>query len=96
MTPEQQLERAGKAERLLQDPMLIEAFDLVRTQILNNMENGPIRDREGLHECQLMLKLLRGVRANLEQAVRDGKVIVASLEEKRRLAPAEYSQAYRR
>jgi len=96
VTPEQQLERAGKAERLLQDPMLTEAFTLLREQILSNMENGPIRDREGLHECQLMLKLLRGVRANLEQAVRDGKVIVASLEEKRRLTPVEFSAGYRR
>jgi hypothetical protein len=96
VSPDQQLERAGKAEKLLNDPMLIEAFDLVRTTILKNIENAPIRDREGLHECRLMLELLRGVRANLEQAVRDGKVVVAALEEKRRLAPAEFSQAYRR
>lgn len=96
MTPEQALERAGRAEKLVNDPMLIEAFELVRTQILKNIEDAPVRDRDGVHEMQLMLKLLRGVRANLEQAVRDGKVVLATLEQKRRLAPVEFSQAYRR
>lgn len=96
MTPEQVLERAGRAEKLITDPMMIEAFELVRTQILTNIENAPVRDRDGVHEMQLMLKLLRGVRVNLEQAVRDGKVVIATLEQKRRLAPAEFSQAYRR
>lgn len=96
MTPEQSLERAGKAEKLLNDSMLMEAFELVRTQILTNIENAPVRDRDGVHEMQLMLKLLRGVRVNLEQAVRDGKVVIATLEQKRRLSPTEYSAGYRR
>lgn len=96
MTPELSLERAGKAEKLLNDSMLMEAFEMVRAQILTNIENAPIRDRDGVHEMQLMLKLLRGVRVNLEQAVRDGKVVIATLEQKRRLAPAEFSAGYRR
>lgn len=96
MTPEQTLERAGRAEKLLADPLLIETFEMMRAQILTNIENAPVRDHEAVHEMHLMLKLLRGVRVNLEQAVRDGKVVIATLEQKRRLTPVEFSAGYRR
>jgi hypothetical protein len=95
MTPEQALERGARAEKLLADPMFAEALDTVREQILKNIEAAPIRDHEGVHELRLMLKLLRGVRGHIEQAVRDGKVIVHRLEEKRRISPAEFSAGFR-
>lgn len=95
MTNEEKLERANRAEKLLNDPLLIEAFDSVRNAIIQNIENAPIRDRDGVHECLLMLKLLPGVRSYLKQALSDGKVILAALEEKRRISPAEFSAAHR-
>lgn len=96
MTPEQRLERANHAEKLLKDPLLVEAFEAARTKYLETFENAPVRDHEGVHEIHLMLKLLRDVKSHIEQAVRDGKVIVATLEEKRRLAPSEFSASFRR
>jgi hypothetical protein len=95
MTAEETLERANRAEKLVNDPAFNEAFALLRETILANIENAPIRDTDGVHELRLMLKILRGVRSHLEQAVRDGKVIVHRLEEKRRLTPADYSATYR-
>lgn len=94
MTPEEKLERANRAEKLINDPLLTEAFDHLRSQIIANIENAPIRDHEGVHECLLMLKLLPGVRSYLKQALNDGKIVIAALEEKRRISPAEF-QAYR-
>ena len=95
MTPEQALERASRAEKLLADPLLSDAFELVRTTLIQKIEEAPIEDAEGVHQLRLMLKLLRSARGHLEQAVRDGKVIVHRLEEKRRMTPSEYSAQFR-
>lgn len=107
MTAEEALQRANSAEKLVNDPMLTEAFDLVRKTILANIEDAPIRDKAGVQESRLMLKLLKSVKGHLEQAVRDGKVIVHRLEERkkldqaqaeelRRLTPAAFAANYRR
>jgi hypothetical protein len=94
---EAEIERANRANRLLSDPMLTEAFDLVRSAILEKWEQAPLRDRDGAHELKLMLKLLGDVRANLEQAVADGKLAAAELQQqaRRNLSPSEFSTAYR-
>jgi hypothetical protein len=68
---------------------------MVRQRLLDTIESAPIRDVDAMRESQLMLKLLRGVRVNLEQAMKDGKVIIQRLEEKRRLTPVEFSTTYR-
>lgn len=95
MTPEQALERANHAEKLLADPLLSDSFELVRTTLLQKIEEAPIEDAAGVHELRLMLKLLRSARGHLEQAVRDGKVIVHRLEEKRRMSLNDYSAKFR-
>lgn len=75
MSDELRLERAAKAEQLLKNPLIEEAFALVHSGIVQKWEQTPIRDREGAHELKLMLKLLGDVRAALTQAVNDGKVV---------------------
>lgn len=107
MTPEQLIERANRAEKLVTDPMLNEAFETLRTTILSTIENAPIEDRDGVHECRQMLKLVKSIRGHLEQAVRDGKVVIHRLEErkkyeraledeKRRQSPADFSASFKR
>jgi hypothetical protein len=92
-----ELDRGIKAERLLNDPTLTEAFDLVSKAIHERWEQCPTRDREGAHELKLMLKLLGDVRANLEQALVDGKLAAEELkyQARRDLSPAEFKAAYR-
>jgi hypothetical protein len=81
------MDRAAKAQRLLEDPTLTAGFEAVRQAIYAKIEDTPIRDTEGLTQLRIMLKLLRDVRANLETAVRDGKLAAVKLEqEKRRFA----------
>ena len=75
MTEQDVIERAHKAERLLADPLLMDAFEGVRKALFNQIENCPIRDTESLHEWRVMLKLLRDVKANLEVALKDGKLL---------------------
>lgn len=97
MNIEQDLERGAKAEKLLRDSTLSQAFDDVRKAIIEQWEACPVRDHEGQHELKLMLKLLSDVRANLERAVADGKLAAAELERlnRRALSPAEFKATYR-
>lgn len=83
MNDQEQLDRATKAKALLEDPELASAFADVRQAIFSAIEGCPLRDQEGLHEYRLMLKLLNDVRANLEQRVRDGKIVAFRLKEEK-------------
>jgi hypothetical protein len=67
--------RAAKAQALLSDPEFVEAFTVVRTNLLNRFEACPIQDRDQAHEIKLMLKLLQAVRENIFSVVNTGKVI---------------------
>lgn len=79
MSKEQDLAKASKAEQLLNDDTLNEAFDSVRQAIFSKIEQTPLRDDDGLKQLRMMLKLLRDVRANLERAIRDGKLAAEEL-----------------
>lgn len=84
--------RAAKADALLKNEMFNEGFVLVRSALLERLENWSIQDTDGAEKLRLMLKLLRDVRANVEQAVRDGKVSAFRLDEERRtLSPREWT-----
>lgn len=107
MTPEETIERANRAEKLVNDPMLKEAFVTLRAKLHQNIEAAPIRDKAGVHECRLMLKIMTSVEKYLESVLRDGQIVLHRLEErkkharaledeKRRLAPVDYSTLYRR
>jgi len=87
-----QVDRGAKAQRLLADPLIGEAFDAVRAAIHSRWEQTPLRDTEGAHELKLMIKLLGDVRAVFEHAVTDGKLAAAELERinSRVVSPAEF------
>lgn len=83
------LDRAGRANRLLKEELLVEAWQSVREAILHKWEASPVRDNDGREYLYLMLKALNDARGYLEQASRDGKVVIHLQEqresEKRRL-----------
>lgn len=84
-------DRGAKADALLKNDMFNEGFALVRSAILERLEHWPLTDSGGAEQLRMMLKLLRDVRANFEQAVKDGKVAAFRLDEERRnLSPAEF------
>jgi maltooligosyltrehalose synthase len=78
MTP---LERAQRAQALLNDPMLEEAFQLTRMRLIEGLEALPTHDTEKAEDFRKCLKLLKGVRQNLESAVNSGKLEAFRLEE---------------
>lgn len=77
--------RGDHAARLLNDPLLRDAFDQVRQGIHEAWARAPLRDREGQHELKLMLKLLHDVEANLQRVVENGKLARLEIERQRTL-----------
>lgn len=84
MNEAQKIDRAVKVDKLLNDPLLSEAFDNVRQAIFDTIERTPVRDIEGLTSLRLSLKLLQDVRANLRQVLNDGKVAEFRIEQQKR------------
>ena len=79
MSKEQDLAKASKAASLLNDETLMGAFANVRQAIFDKIETTPLRDDEGLKQLRIMLKLLKDVKSNLEQALRNGKMAAEEL-----------------
>lgn len=82
MTQEERLDRGIKAERIINDPLYVDAYEQVKAAILSAWESAPVRDREGQHELKLMLKALADVRAVFERAITDGKIVADDLKRK--------------
>jgi hypothetical protein len=79
------IDRADKAQRILNDEIFKESFESVRQALLSKFEAAPVNDAEGMVKVRLCLKLLNDVRANLEAVIRDGKVEEFNIQEKKRL-----------
>jgi hypothetical protein len=101
MSLQAQAERGLHAARILNDPMVAEAFALVRQAIIERWESCPLADKDGAHELRLQLHLLASVKANFEEAISDGKVAMIELEREkaeaaRKQSPADFRTAYLR
>lgn len=79
-----QAERGKKADRLLKDEMLVEAFDSVEEHILKMFRDAPLRDEEGIVKAKYLLHLLRLVKGAITQVVRTGSLAEVQLDERRR------------
>ena len=76
MSEKEIIARSERAEKLLNDPELLKAFDTVRENLLDRFQSISVKDREEAHEIKLMLTLLAAVKANLQSVVDSGKVII--------------------
>lgn len=81
MTP---IERANRAAALLADPMLTEAFEMTRARLIEGLEALESNETAKAEDFRKCLKLLKGVRVNLEAAVNSGKLEQFKLEEARK------------
>jgi hypothetical protein len=76
------IDRGIKAQRLLEDPLLREAFALAEQSILNLFRSAP-DDATAIRSKQLLTALTLVKRA-LEQAISDGKIAEHALEDQKR------------
>ena len=86
MTPEQEQQRGRDAQRLLEDPLLIEAFDTLEQEIMRSWKTAPARDVEGREKLWMMLHLLQKARNHLESVMQSGKLAEATLAQRARRA----------
>lgn len=82
----QDLDRGARAEKLLNDPLLVESFQTLRETILSGIEATPLRDVEGAEKLRIMLKLLKDLRHNIDKVVQDGKLAKVEIERNSKLS----------
>ncbi len=83
MNDGQLAERAHKARTLLESPMYTEGFEMVHKAILARIEACPLSDTATAEDLRKCLKLLKDVRANLEYAINQGKIVSFRLAQER-------------
>lgn len=74
------VQRAKKAESLINDPILKDAFENVRLLLIRQFEEAPLHDKEKINETRLMLELLKLVKGSLEVFINSGKMVEAKIE----------------
>ncbi len=82
MTLDEEKRRGDEAQRLLEEPLLIEAFKTIEQELTQAWMESPARDAQGREKTWLMLKLLHKVRGNLESMVANGTMAKASILER--------------
>lgn len=74
MTPEEEVQRGLEAERLLREPLLVEAFEKLEQEYIRAWRSSPARDAEGREKLFLMQGCLTKVRDHLRIAMENGKL----------------------
>jgi hypothetical protein len=68
------IDRGSRADRLLNDDEFKAAVEALRSALIAQWEQCPIRDKDGAHELKLMLKLLGDLQAHLRSVADTGKL----------------------
>ena len=68
------IERADKAKAILESPIYQEAYDGVRTAIIERIEKCSLTDIQTAEDLRRCLKLLKDVKLNLEVMLNHGKI----------------------
>lgn len=74
MSPEEEVQRGLDAERLLREPLLVEAFDLLQEEYTKAWRTSPARDVDGREKLYLTLLMLDRVRDHLRIAMENGQI----------------------
>lgn len=82
MAPEEELQRAGEAERLLAHPLIAEAFETIEREVIERWTQSQSADQAGREKLWLSLKLLHRIRLHLETIVQSGKLAEATLKQR--------------
>lgn len=78
------MDRGAKAQKVLEDPLVQEAFALIEAHIVTKFKEAPIRDEEGVLKTKQLLHAVTLFRRVFEDAIRDGRVAENYFEQKRK------------
>ena len=79
MTPEEELERAARAEQILGDSLFKEAVQEVESALINGIRRSPIKDAELREKLCQQLTQLDAVLSVLRGHMETGKLAEATL-----------------
>lgn len=66
--------RARRAAELLENELLIDAWQTVEQEIYKRWSDSPVADVTGQHELRLMLHVMKSVKQQIESVITDGKI----------------------
>ena len=75
-------QRADNAKRILDDPLVQEAFDTLRQEFLDRWENSPAQDTDARETLWLGLKILSRLEAHFESLIASGQMAKAQRDSK--------------
>jgi hypothetical protein len=78
------VDRGVRAERILEDELVKEAFQLVEDHFIGMFRRAPLRDEEGVIKAKQLLHALTLFRRVFEDALRNGRLAEQALSEKRK------------
>lgn len=81
MELDHEISRGQRAAEILDNDLYIEAFDTLKTRLMNQWADSPARDKEGRESLWLMTKLLESVQAHLNEIMQTGKIARVQLEQ---------------
>jgi hypothetical protein len=77
----EQQDRAAKAEVLLRDPLLLEAFETLDAEFLRAWRQTSVDDTAARERIYMLCQSLEAVRGHLTKVVTDGKLAKLQLEQ---------------
>ena len=75
MTEHEEMIRGEEAERVLSNPIFIEAIDKVRSGIISSMEQSALGDESTHNRLVIALQLLNKIEKNIKEVAETGKMI---------------------
>lgn len=76
---EADIQRGVKAQQLLNEPLLIEAFAALQQECTDKWQNSPARDAEGREKLFLMLQASLRVQRHLTSLIESGQMASATI-----------------
>lgn len=76
---EAEILRGERALQLLQEPLIVEAFETVERELTEQWQKSPVRDVEGREKLYLTLLCLQKVQGHLVSVLNTGKMAKATL-----------------
>ncbi len=75
-------QRADNAQRILEDPLVQEAFSTLRQEFLERWENSPAQDTNARETLWLGLKILSRLEIHFESLIASGQIAKAQRDSK--------------
>lgn len=80
MSPEERRARGDKAKRLLDDPLLVEAFATVEAAYLGAWKNTALGETQARELAYMAVRAVADVRTAIRRVVADGQIANAEIE----------------